>query len=169
MIQWLEKHGSHFKGVLSPYKTSYPKTQHYLYFSGSEKAYPYSSLAKPAPRGHRMVHDGFSGAGIAKALLDGARRVGVQIVPASKVEKILLAKDGSVRGVEYLTLSNSASALTKHEKLTNRLSNTKSRYPPLQDGFITVSAKSLSATLSLLRPRRPLLSWRLEASPTVLK
>ncbi|KAI8648564.1 FAD-binding-2 domain-containing protein [Fusarium keratoplasticum] len=131
MIQWLEKHGARFKGALSPYKTSYPNTQHYLYFSGSEKAYPYSSLAKPAPRGHRMVHDGFSGAGIAKALLDGARRLGVQIVPASKVEKILLAKDGSVRGVEYLTLANSASKLAKHEKLTNRALKYQITLPPI--------------------------------------
>ncbi|KAJ4188262.1 hypothetical protein NW767_011923 [Fusarium falciforme] len=131
MIQWLEKHGARFKGALSPYKTSYPNTQHYLYFSGSEKAYPYSSLAKPAPRGHRMVHDGFSGAGIAKALLDGARRLGVQIVPASKVEKILLAKDGSIRGVEYLTLANSASKLAKHEKLTNRALKYQITLPPI--------------------------------------
>lgn len=123
VIKWLEKHGARFKRALSPYKTSYPNTQHYLYFSGSEKAYPYSSLAKPAPRGHRMVYDGFSGAGIAKALLDGARQLGVQIVPASKVEKILLAKDGSVRGVEYLTRANSSSKLAKHEKLTRRALN----------------------------------------------
>ncbi|RSL65516.1 hypothetical protein CEP51_012997 [Fusarium floridanum] len=141
MIQWLEKHGARFKGALSPYETSYPNTQHYLYFSGSEKAYLYSSLAKPAPRGYRMVHDEFSGAGIAKVLLDGARLLGVQIVPASKVEKILLAKDGSVRGVECLTLANSTSKHAKHEKLTKRALKYQITLPPIAGWFHNRASK----------------------------
>ncbi|RSL49515.1 hypothetical protein CEP54_012378 [Fusarium duplospermum] len=53
------------------------------------------------------------------------------IVPASKVEKILLAKDGSVRGVEYLTPANSASSLAKHEKLTKRALKYQITLPPI--------------------------------------
>lgn len=50
-LAWMEKHGARFAGSLCDYKASYPTDRHYLYFSGSEKAYPYCLKATPAPRG----------------------------------------------------------------------------------------------------------------------
>ena len=38
MIEWLIENGAEFKGTVCEYKTSYPTDQHYLYYSGNEKA-----------------------------------------------------------------------------------------------------------------------------------
>ncbi|KAF4987113.1 hypothetical protein FDECE_15596 [Fusarium decemcellulare] len=130
-LEWLEKHGARFEASLCPYKTSYPTDRHFLYYSGSEKAYPFNQHAKPAPRGHRMVHPGFSGAGLAQALLDSAKRLNVRLLPASKVEKILLNDDGSVRGVKYRMLAETNSGFLKHKKLTQRALKYQLALPPL--------------------------------------
>ncbi|KAM5343739.1 hypothetical protein ACJ41O_012276 [Fusarium nematophilum] len=130
-LEWLEKHGARFEASLCPYKTSYPTNRHYLYYSGSEKAYPFNKLAKPAPRGHRMVHPGFSGAGLAQALLDSAKRLKIRLLPASNVEKVLLNDDGSVRGVKYRTLGATSPGFAKHKKLTQRALKCQLALPPL--------------------------------------
>lgn len=42
-------------------KSSYPPSAYTLYFSGNENAYPFSSLASPAPRGNRPFGDYLTG------------------------------------------------------------------------------------------------------------
>ena len=44
MLAWLEDQGVPFSSALSPFKTSYPTDDYYLYQSGSEDAWP-----NPAP------------------------------------------------------------------------------------------------------------------------
>ncbi|RSM02790.1 hypothetical protein CDV31_010749 [Fusarium ambrosium] len=129
-LEWLEKHGARFEASMCPYKTSYPTNKHYLYYSGSEKAYPFNEKAKPMPRGHRMVHPGFSGGGLAQALLDSAKRLGIQLLPTTKVEEVLLNENGSVRGVKCRTMADS-SGLQKHKKLTQRALQYQLTLPPL--------------------------------------
>ncbi|KAI8711521.1 FAD-binding-2 domain-containing protein [Fusarium sp. LHS14.1] len=129
-LQWLERHGARFEASMCPYKTSYPTNKHYLYYSGSEKAYPFNEKAKPMPRGHRMVHPGFSGVGLAQGLLDSAKRLGIRLQPATKVEEVLLNEKGSVRGIKCRTLAD-ASGLQKHKKLTQRALQYQLTLPPL--------------------------------------
>ncbi|RSL58274.1 hypothetical protein CEP54_007915 [Fusarium duplospermum] len=129
-LEWLEKHGARFEASMCPYKTSYPTNKHYLYYSGSEKAYPFNEKAKPMPRGHRMVHPGFSGGGLAQALLNSAKKLGIQLLPTTKVEEVLLNENGSVRGVKYRTMAYS-SGLQKHKKLTERALQYQLTLPPL--------------------------------------
>ncbi|KAL6415744.1 fumarate reductase succinate dehydrogenase flavoprotein domain protein [Ilyonectria robusta] len=116
-LEWLEKHGARFEASMCPYKTSFPTDKHYLYYSGNEKSHPFDTIAKPAPRGHRMVHPGFSGAGLWRALFDSAMRLGVQFLPASKVERVLLDSNGSVSGIEHRTLRHTSPNFRKHKKL----------------------------------------------------
>ena len=42
-------------------KTNFPPDGHWIYYSGNEKLPAFSSVAKPAPRGHRTLTSGFGG------------------------------------------------------------------------------------------------------------
>ena len=75
-LAWLENHGAQFGSSLCEYKTSYPTDRHYLYFSGNEKAYPYSQHAAPALRGHRQIAKGMARRTLWEHLRDSALGLG---------------------------------------------------------------------------------------------
>jgi 3-oxo-5alpha-steroid 4-dehydrogenase len=101
-LAWLERHGAAFESSLCPYKTSYP-TKHYLYFSGNEKAHPYRTLARPAPRGHRQIATGTkSGRDLWRRLRDSALKLGVTFLPRTTVDELVIV-DGQVRGIRCRT------------------------------------------------------------------
>ncbi|WP_280418690.1 FAD-binding protein [Nocardia carnea] len=58
--QWLVGHGVLFKPSLWDSPTWVPPTDDGLMRMG-ENAYPFSEIAEPAPRGHRVTSDGFGG------------------------------------------------------------------------------------------------------------
>ncbi|EUC43157.1 hypothetical protein COCMIDRAFT_63540, partial [Bipolaris oryzae ATCC 44560] len=119
-LQWLEKHGARFEASLCPYKTTYPTDRHYLYFSGSEEAYPYNKIADPAPRGHRMVHPGLSGSELWRVLFKSAVGLGVDFMPVSKVTRFLRDKNQRINGVETKTLPKSSPSFTRHKSLSKK-------------------------------------------------
>ncbi len=49
---WFEAQGVPFKAVFYPHYSGEPPTDDGLVFSGSEQAWPYNTIARPAPRGH---------------------------------------------------------------------------------------------------------------------
>lgn len=117
-ITWLEQQGVVFGSSVPSYKTSYPTDQHYLYFSGNEKAYPYNLTAEPAPRGHRAVAKGLaSGKVLWSALAAAARRKGVVFVPLAQVSD-LIVEDGGVVGVRYRVLGQDHANAAEHARLT---------------------------------------------------
>ncbi|KAF6814337.1 tricarballylate dehydrogenase [Colletotrichum plurivorum] len=116
-LEWMEKHGARFEASLCPYKTSYPTSRHYLYFSGNEKAHPFNKLAQPAPRGHRMVQPGFSGGELWRVLFESAMRLGVQFRPETKIQKVLFDEDGRTSGVLVKSLLGDDPNLAKHKSL----------------------------------------------------
>jgi 3-oxo-5alpha-steroid 4-dehydrogenase len=119
MIDWLEAHGARFSAALCPYKTSYPTDAHYLYYSGNEKAWPYTEHADPAPRGHRQVARGLSsGHDLLAALMEAATRNGVAFRPLTRVHALISDDDGRVRGVRYRTVDLDASAIATHRRLS---------------------------------------------------
>jgi 3-oxo-5alpha-steroid 4-dehydrogenase len=123
MIDWLEAHGARFSAALCPYKTSYPTDAHYLYYSGNEKAWPYTEHADPAPRGHRQVARGLSsGHDLLAALMDSAMRKGVAFRPLTRVHGLISDDDGIVRGVRYRTVDADAPGIAPriatHRRLT---------------------------------------------------
>jgi 3-oxo-5alpha-steroid 4-dehydrogenase len=116
MLDWLEAHGARFRATLCPYKTSYPTDAHYLYYSGNEKAWPYTEHADPAPRGHRQVARGLSsGHDLLAALMESAKRTGVEFRPLSRVHSLII-DNGQVRGVQYRTVDADAPAIATHRR-----------------------------------------------------
>lgn len=117
-IDWLEEQGATFRASLCPYKTSYPTDEHYLYYSGNEKAWPYNQQAEPAARGHRQVAKGMSsGHALFEALRDSAMRKGVAFQPLSRVHSLII-DDGTVVGVRYRTVDAGSPILREHRRLS---------------------------------------------------
>lgn len=136
MIPWLEEHGATFASSLAPYKTSYPTDAHYLYFSGNEKAWPYSEQAEPAPRGHRTVAKGLaSGKVLWRSLAAAAERRGVTFAPLAHVSELLI-EDGAVVGVKYRILPGDHPNAAKHRRLTKSSSKLGNWSPDLVKGTV---------------------------------
>lgn len=134
MIPWLESHGARFEGSLAPYKTSYPTDDHYLYFSGNEKAYPYRQSADPAPRGHRTVAKGLaSGKTLWTVLHQAALARGVTFLPLARAEELIL-EDGKVAGVRYRVLEADHPNVAKQERLSRRTGKLGNWAPDLVSG-----------------------------------
>lgn len=64
---WLQAQGIPFKGTFLPGKWLEPMTDDTLIWSGSEMAWPFSVVAKPAPRGHAAQMEGV---GAGKVVMD---------------------------------------------------------------------------------------------------
>ena len=103
MVDWLTEAGVPFDPSVCPFKTSYPPNDYYLYYSGSENAWPYRSTATPAPRGHRTHGRGTSGRVFFAALASAARAAGVRVLPQTTATS-LVVEGGRVTGVECRTL-----------------------------------------------------------------
>jgi 3-oxo-5alpha-steroid 4-dehydrogenase len=123
MIDWLADAGVPFDPSVCPYKTSYPANQHYLYYSGSENAWPFRSVATPAPRGHRAHARGTSGRVLFAALASAARAAGVHVARQTTVTG-LIEEDGRVVGVECRTLRS------RWHALLNRYATKPGLYAP---------------------------------------
>lgn len=124
-IAWLEKHGVRFSGALCPFRTSYPTSNYFLYFSGNERAHPFATVARPAPRGHRAVGVPRGGMNLTgmdfwTALYDSAVRLGVKFQFASKAEEVLLDGNGNIEGVRYRAIDNKAKSFRRYLSLTSR-------------------------------------------------
>ncbi|MGW6928857.1 FAD-binding protein [Lentzea sp. NPDC054927] len=123
MLAWLEDQGVPFDARVSPFKTSYPTDDYYLYQSGSEDAWP-----DPAPRGHRTRAKGTSGKAFFTRLAEATRRAGVRIMPQTRAVE-LITTDGRVTGVRCRALSGIAKAL--HGALSRAGAKPWLYYPPL--------------------------------------
>jgi 3-oxo-5alpha-steroid 4-dehydrogenase len=119
LITWLKEQGVEFRGgQVSSYKTSYPTDEFYLYYSGNEKAYPYSQHATPAPRGHRVLAPGMSsGKVLFERLSASAKAKGVDVIPLARVHG-LIKRDGRIVGVRYRAMDLNHRNARRHSALT---------------------------------------------------
>lgn len=160
MIPWLEQQGASFGSSVAPYKTSYPTDDHYLYFSGNEKAHPYRQTADPAPRGHRVVAKGLaSGKVLWTHLAESASRKGVTFTPIAKVTDLII-DEGVVTGVKYRVLEQSHPSASRHRRMTKRTAKIGNWAPDLvkgttdriariwQDGSVEREARASAVILS---------------------
>lgn len=137
-LSWLERHGARFAGPMGDNKMCYPTDdRHNLFFSGNERAYPYRLHATPAPRGHRQVGKGMgSGRALYRALRRSAERLGVQFLPLTRAEEVVMA-DGRVAGLRCRTVTDFNPMLLQHywrttpfrDKLTNWAPNVGRAFP----------------------------------------
>jgi succinate dehydrogenase/fumarate reductase flavoprotein subunit len=97
---WLVEQGVPFKGTYLPQKITEPMTDDTLIWSGSEEAWPFSALAKPAPRGHSVQ---MMGAGAGRKLMDAldarVQALGVDVRCNSRVLCLVVDLQNRVCGL----------------------------------------------------------------------
>ena len=117
-LAWLEAHGVRFGATMPDHKTSYPPEGKFLYYSGNEVVPAYQGdKGAPAPRGHRAVAKGQSGATLYAALQAATLRAGAQPLTQAAVRR-LVRLNGAVIGVEVWQLPPGDPATLKHAQLS---------------------------------------------------
>jgi 3-oxo-5alpha-steroid 4-dehydrogenase len=118
-LEWLETHGVPHGANAFTGKTNFPRDGYWIYYSGNEKLAAFSSIAKPAPRGHRTLTSGFGGKLHFTKLRDSALARGVRLLPHAPVTRLVTDTAGRILGVEVNALP--ASAHDRHEKLYRKV------------------------------------------------
>lgn len=96
---WLAAHGVPFKPSYYG-EGSYTPTDDCLSYSGSELAWPYRELAKPAPRGHTVQQDGIEAGGrLMRALVAAVAATPVRVECDTLVETLVVDDGRRVVGV----------------------------------------------------------------------
>lgn len=120
-LEWLEQQGVRFDSTMPAYKTSYPPDGAYLYYSGNEIVPAYASAQHghtPAPRGHRVVAKGQSGATLFDALRQSTLAHGARTLTQASVRR--LVRDRATRrilGVEVCALPQDHPRTARHKQL----------------------------------------------------
>jgi 3-oxo-5alpha-steroid 4-dehydrogenase len=130
MIDWLAARGVPFEASLCPYKTSYPNNDYYLYWSGSEKAWPYRDSAMPAPRGHRAHGPGTSGRVLFAALSGAAEQAGVRVLRQTRAVRLVVEGERVV-GVECLSLASAPGWVRRAHAVLYRYATKPGLYVPV--------------------------------------
>jgi len=98
--EWLVDIGVPFKPAFVPTtEATNPPGDDGLTYTGSELAHPYREIARPAPRGHNVRHEGDSGFVLMRHLLAEVDRQGAEIRADSRVERLVVDTDARVVGV----------------------------------------------------------------------
>ena len=120
-LDWLEKQGATFSSTMPAYKTSYPADGMYLYYSGNEVVPAYGNpqlVRKPAPRGHRVVAKGQSGATFFAALQQSTLAHGARTLTQARVQRLVREQvTGRILGVEVTVLPEGDARTERHKKL----------------------------------------------------
>lgn len=104
-VEWLERQGVPFNGSLFSGKATYPSKDKYLYYSGNEKIERYAQHAKPAPRGHRVYGQGWTGKDFFEALKLAVERAGIRRLEHTRATRLVVDARGRVIGIEVSRLA----------------------------------------------------------------
>jgi 3-oxo-5alpha-steroid 4-dehydrogenase len=121
-LEWLEAQGARFGSTMPAHKTSYPPDGVFLYYSGNEVVPACAGSAPPAPRGHRTVAKGQSGATLYAALKAATLRSGARAVTQAAVRRLVRecgrdGRPGRVLGVEVWQLPADDARTKRHAQL----------------------------------------------------
>lgn len=118
-LAWLERHGARFAATMPDHKTSYPPDGVFLYHSGNEAVPAYAvGQSRPAPRGHRVVARGQSGATLYAALQRATRASGARTLTQTAVRRLVREQGtGRILGVEAWALPDDAPGKSRHAAL----------------------------------------------------
>jgi 3-oxo-5alpha-steroid 4-dehydrogenase len=98
-FEWLVAHGVPFKESFYG-DGSYTPTDDCLSYSGSELAWPYRELAKPAPRGHTVRQEGIEAGGmLMRSLVAAVERTATRVQTDTLVETLIVDDARRVVGV----------------------------------------------------------------------
>ena len=97
---WLQEQGIPYRGNFLPGKHIEPVDDSTLIWSGSEAAWPFCDLAKPAPRGHVIAHEGWGGGRPMIDLLEArAKALGVEVTTDARAVALVQDEARRVVGV----------------------------------------------------------------------
>ena len=95
---WLVEQGVPFKPVFYPHYSGEPPTDDGLVFSGSENAWPFNEIARPAARGHVPQIPGKAGGLLMQRLIASLERTSAQVLTDSRCDGLFVTDDGAVAG-----------------------------------------------------------------------
>jgi 3-oxo-5alpha-steroid 4-dehydrogenase len=153
-LAWLDEHGVPHGANAYFEKTSFPPHGYWIYYSGNEKLPEFSSQAKPAPRGHRVLVEGFGGALHFERLSASAKAKGVRLLLHAPVTRLVVDAAGTVHGVEVNALPQAL--WESHQKLYKQVSPWRPFNGDRAERAIAAGAK-LESTVTerrLIRARR---------------
>ncbi|MFT4199735.1 FAD-binding protein [Gordonia sp. (in: high G+C Gram-positive bacteria)] len=103
-FNWLEELGLKFERSFYPEKAVIQPGTEGLMFTGNEKVWPFKTMAKPAPRGHKVPKPGDTGGAsmVIDFLQDELKRLGVEVRYETGARN-LVVDDGAVVGVRWKT------------------------------------------------------------------
>ncbi|MEN8185209.1 MAG: FAD-dependent oxidoreductase [Myxococcota bacterium] len=95
---WLVGLGVPFKPVFYPHYSGEPPTEDGLVFSGSEEAWPFRDVARPAPRGHVPRIPGQAGGLLMQKLIGAVEALGAEVQVGARCEALLRDPNGAIVG-----------------------------------------------------------------------
>jgi succinate dehydrogenase/fumarate reductase flavoprotein subunit len=99
-FDWVESLGVPYKRAVITERTVVPLTDESLLFTGNERAWPFTEVANPVPRGHVPSHEGDEGGRIfMTTLMRTAEAEGVEVQVDARVTALLQDDSGRVRGL----------------------------------------------------------------------
>lgn len=98
-FEWLCARGVEFRESLYDAPTWMPPTTDGLMWLG-ENAWPFTTLARPVPRGHRPPERHYGGGLLMRRLVDACEEAGVATHVDTRVSRLLVDEAGRVSGVE---------------------------------------------------------------------
>ena len=96
---WLVAQGVPFKPVFYPHYSGEPPTDDGLVYSGSEEAWPYDRMAKPAPRGHVPRVPGQAGGLLMQKLLAALGASRARVRSDARCLALVRGAEGRIEGV----------------------------------------------------------------------
>ncbi len=97
--EWFVRHGVPFKSVFYPHYSGEPPTDDGLVYSGSENAYPFNQIARPAPRGHVPQVPGQAGGLLMQKLLAAVESSPASVATDAHCRQLVLDDERRVVGV----------------------------------------------------------------------
>jgi 3-oxo-5alpha-steroid 4-dehydrogenase len=99
--EWLKRQGV-------PFNTKYYAGKHFevpsdetLSYTGNEKAWPFSDVARPVPRGHMVAAEGAAGHVLIHKLIAAAQRAGTRFEYDANVTALVTDDTGRVAGLRF--------------------------------------------------------------------
>lgn len=138
---WLRKHGVRFEPKLWSKKTSYPNAEYFLYHSDNSLIEPYSSLAKPAARGHRgwvPIKQGRKamglGGSIFNPLRENARNQGLEECLFAEVTQLVTDLGNRVLGAKVKIFPEDSPYKESYRRARRNAEQWMTMYPPILPG-----------------------------------
>lgn len=99
-FHWIAGLGLEFKPVFYPHYSGEPPTDDGLVFSGSEAAWPFDEIAKPAPRGHCPKIPGAAGGLAMQKFCAAVERSPAELLTDARGTALVRGSDGSIVGIQ---------------------------------------------------------------------